>query len=122
MPPYGLWEEPPDTGRLPAHRTDVGAYLLAEVLGAARCILVKDEKGLFAQDPKKQPDAEFIPEIEVNELLRRDLDDLAIERAMLTALAHARSVKEVYIVSGLERGNIAKALAGENPGTRIYRA
>jgi len=122
MPPYGLWEEPPETGRLPAHRTDVGAYLLAEVLGAARCILVKDEKGLFTHDPKKHPDADFIPEIEVNELLRRDLEDLAVERAMLTALARARSVKDVYMLNGLERGTIAAALAGQNPGTRIYRA
>lgn len=122
MPPYGMWEEPPDAGRLPAHRTDVGAYLLAEVLGAARCILVKDEKGLYAHDPKKHPDAEFIPEIEVNALLQRDLEDLAVERAMLTALARSRSVKEVFIVNGLERGNIGKALAGENAGTRIYCA
>ncbi len=41
---------------------------------------------------------------------------------MLTALARSRSVKEVFIVNGLERGNIGKALAGENAGTRIYCA
>ena len=122
MPPYGLWEAPPPVGRIPANRTDVGAFLLAEVVGAARCILVKDERGLYAADPKKQPDAEFIPEIEVSELLARDLDDLAVERSMLLALQGARTVKEVFIVNGLERGTIARALAGENPGTRIYRA
>jgi molybdenum storage protein len=122
MPPYGLWEEPPEAGRIPDRRTDIGAFLLAEVLGARRCILVKDERGLYAADPKKHPDAEFIPEIEVNELLRRDLDDLAVERAMLRALARSRSLKEVYVVNGLQRGAIERALAGDNPGTRIYRA
>jgi molybdenum storage protein len=121
MPPYGLWEEPAERGRIPPHRTDVGTFLTAEVVGAKRCILVKDERGLFSADPKKEPHAEFIPEIEVHDLLARDLADLAVERAMLHALAHARSVREVLLVNGLEPGNLDKALAGENPGTRIYR-
>lgn len=121
MPPYGLWEEPAMRGRIPPHRTDSGVFLTAEVVGARRCILVKDERGLFTADPKKDPDADFIPEIEVNELLDMDLADLAVERAMLGALARARSVHEVFIVNGREPDNLARALAGENPGTRIYR-
>ena len=121
MPPYGLWEEPAERGRIPPHRTDSGSYLTAEVLGAKRCILVKDERGLFTVDPKKDPAAKFIEEIEVNELLALDLPDLAVERAMLRELAHARSVREVLIVNGREPGNLTRALAGENPGTRIYR-
>lgn len=121
MPPYGLWEEPALRGRIPPHRTDVGAFLTAEVVGARRCILVKDERGMFSADPKKDANAEFISEIEVSDLQKRDLDDLPVERAMLDALAHARSVHEVILVNGREPGNLAKALAGENPGTRIYR-
>ncbi len=121
MPPYGLWEEPAETGRIPPHRTDAGAFLTAEVLGARRCILVKDEKGLFTADPKKDRKAQFIPEIEINDLLAMDLADLAVERTMLQALSRARSVKEVLIVNGLEKGNLTRALAGENPGTRIYK-
>jgi len=121
MPPYGLWEEPAESGRIPPHRTDAGAFLTAEVVGARRCILVKDERGLYSADPKKDPNARFMAEIEVNELLALDLDDLPVERAMLTALARADSVREVFLVNGLEPGNIARALAGENPGTRIYR-
>jgi molybdenum storage protein len=122
MPPYGLWELPPQRGRIPPHRTDVGAYLTAEVLGAKRCILVKDEPGLMEADPKKHPSASFIPEIEVNELLRMDLADLPVERAMLHSLAMARSVREVLLVNGLVPGDLTRALSGENPGTRIYRA
>jgi molybdenum storage protein len=122
MPPYGLWEEPAARGRVPPHRTDSGAFLTAEVLGARRCILVKDERGLFSADPKKNASADFIPEIEVNALLALDLADLAVERAMLRALARARSVSEVLIVNGREPGTLTRALQGENPGTRIYRA
>ena len=121
MPPYGLWEEPPESGRIPPHRTDAGAFLTAEVVGARRCILVKDERGLFTADPKKDPNAQFISEIEVNDLLARDLDDLPVERTMLTALSRADTVREVFMINGLERGNLARVLAGENPGTRIYR-
>jgi len=121
MPPYGLWEEPAARGRIPPHRTDSGVFLTAEVVGARRCILVKDERGLFTADPKKDPTADFIPEIEVNDLLAMDLSDLAVERAMLSALAHARNVREVFIINGREPGNLTRALAGENPGTRIYR-
>jgi molybdenum storage protein len=120
MPPYSLWEEPAEQGRIPPHRTDSGAFLTAEVVGARRCILVKDERGLFTADPKKDPSADFIPEIEVNELLALDLEDLAVERAMLHALARARSMRDVLIVNGREPGALTRALAGENPGTRIY--
>ncbi len=122
MPPYGLFEIPPALGRIPPHRTDVGAFLLAEVMGAQRCILVKDEQGLYTADPKKDPTAKFIPEVEVSELLALDLNDLAVERSMLEALQNARSIREVSIVNGLERGNVLRAINGEKVGTRIYKA
>jgi molybdenum storage protein len=122
MPPYGLFERPPAVGRIPPHRTDVGAFLLAEVMGAERCILIKDEQGLYTADPKKDSKARFIPEIELEELEAMDLNDLAIERTMLESLRTARTVREVYIVNGLVRDNITRALNGENSGTRIYRS
>jgi molybdenum storage protein len=120
MPPYGLFERPPALGRIPPHRTDAGAFLLAEVMGAERCVLVKDEQGLYTADPKKDPNARFIPEVEVSELLAMDLEDLAVERSMLETLRDSRSLREVFIVNGLVAGNVARALAGEKVGTRIY--
>jgi molybdenum storage protein len=122
MPPYGLFETPPALGRVPPHRTDVGAFLLAEVMGAQRCVLIKDEQGLYTADPKKDSKAKFIPEIEVNELLALDLNDLAVERSMLEALKNARSLREVFIVNGLERGNVTRVMNGEHIGTRIFKA
>jgi molybdenum storage protein len=121
MPPYGFWEQPPDVGRIPPHRTDVGTLLTAEVLGARRCILVKDERGLYTDDPKRNAESTFIPEIKASELLARDLEDLPVERSMLRALAHARSVEEVLMINGRERGTLEAALNGENPGTRFLR-
>jgi len=121
MPPYGLWEEPPDRGRIPPHRTDSGVFLTAEVVGAKRCILVKDERGLFTADPKKGSGGDFIAEVGVLELLEMDLDDLPVERSMLRALVSARNVREVFLVNGREPGSLSRALEGENPGTRIYR-
>ena len=112
MPPYGLWEQPDVVGRIPPHRTDVGAFLTAEVLGARRCILVKDERGLFTADPKKEPQAEFIAEISVSDLLAMDLADLAVERSMLEAMQRARSVTEVLLVNGRQPGDLTRALDG----------
>ncbi len=56
----------------------------------------------------------------MNELFELDLNDLAVERTMLESLKTARTVREVFIVNGLVRGNITRALNGENVGTRIY--
>ncbi len=122
MPPYGLFERPPALGRIPPHRTDVGAFLLAEVMGAERCVLIKDEQGLYTADPKKDANAKFISDIELDELLALDLNDLAVERTMLESLKTTRSVREVFIINGLVRNNIQRALNGENVGTRIYKA
>jgi len=122
MPPYQFWETPPAVGRIPPHRTDVGTLLTAEVLGARRCILVKDERGIYTDDPKRNPGAEFIPEIEVNELLALDLPDLGVEHSLLHTLKNTRSVREVLVINGRDAGALTAALHGENPGTRIYRS
>jgi len=121
MPPYGYWEHPPKEGSIPPNRTDVGAYLLAEVIGARQCIFIKDEDGLYTDNPKKNPDVEFIPRIGAGELLDLDMDDLIVERAILEFMLCARSVTEIQIINGLKPGNISKALDGEHVGTIIYK-
>lgn len=120
MPPYEFWEHPPKKGRIPAHRTDVGVYLIAEVLGAKSMIFVKDEDGLYTADRKKDPKAEFIPKISVAELMKLDLPDLIIERAVLDLMLTSRHIKKIQIINGLKPENISKALEGEEIGTTIY--
>jgi molybdenum storage protein len=119
MPPYDFFAIPPEKGRIPVHRTDVGTLLMADLIGARSCIFVKDERGLFADDPKKNPDAEFIPSISVSELKERHLDDLVIERPCLEILHNSQVVDSIQIINGLERGNLTRALAREPVGTVI---
>ena len=121
MPPYGYWEHLPEEGRIPPNRTDVGVYLLAEVIGARQCIYVKDEDGLYTDNPKVNPDAEFIPRIGAGELIEMGLDDLIVERPVLDMLLRAQSVTQIHIINGLKPGNITRALNGEHVGTIIYK-
>jgi molybdenum storage protein len=121
MPPFGYWEKPTETGRIPQHRTDAGVFLSAEVLGAKRALFIKDEDGLFTDDPKKNPGAKLIPKIGARELLARDLPDLVLERVVIEYLTRSRFCKELQIVNGLTKGLVTRALDGEDVGTVIYQ-
>jgi len=118
-PPYGLYEHPGIYGAIPPHRTDTGAFLAAEVMGAKNCILVKNVDGLFTENPFKNPDAELIPDITASELLTLDMEDLVLEPMVLTLLLEAKNVREVKIVNGHTPGNIERAVRGEKIGTVI---
>lgn len=120
MPPFAYWEKPSVHGRIPAHRTDAGVFLSAEALGVPRVIFVKDEDGLFEDDPKKNPAAARIPRIGARELAERDLPDLVLERVVVEYLGRAQFCREVQIIDGLTPGNLTRALAGEDVGTIIY--
>jgi molybdenum storage protein len=118
-PPYGLFEHPPGAGLIPPHRTDTGAFLMAEVLGAKSCILVKNVDGLYTENPMVNPHAELIKDIAVEELLALDMEDLVLERKVLYLLRDAASLRELRIVNGHKRGMVERALNGENVGTII---
>jgi len=85
-------------------------------------IFVKDENGLYSDDPKRNKHARFIPRISAHELLAKDLNDLVIERVVLANMLKAVNVREIQIVNGLVRGNLTRALNGEHVGTVIYVA
>ncbi len=120
MPPFAYWEKPVEGTRIPSNRTDAGVYLSAEVMGCPRAIYIKDEEGLYDHDPKKKPDATFIPRISVQELEELDLPDLIIERSVFEHMRRARFCREIQIVNGLVPGNVTKALNGEDVGTIIH--
>lgn len=121
MPPYDYFALPPGKGRIPIHRTDVGTIILADLIGARSCIFIKDERGLYTDDPKKNPNVEFIPEIGAKTLIDRDYEDLIIERPCLEILQNSEVLDRIQIINGLEKGNITRALEGEHVGTIIYR-
>ncbi len=121
MPPYDYFAIPPEKGRIPLHRTDVGTIILADLIGARSCIFIKDEKGLYTGDPKKNRKETFIPEIGAKTLMKKDQDDLIIERPCLEILQNSEVIDRIIIINGLEEGNITRALNGESVGTVIYK-
>lgn len=121
MPPYDYFAIPPAKGRIPIHRTDVGTIILADLIGARTCIFIKDEQGLYTDDPKKNANAEFVPEIGARTLMERDQEDLIIERPCLEILQNSEVLDRIQIINGLERGNITRALEGESVGTVIFK-
>jgi molybdenum storage protein len=121
MPPFSYWEKPSAEGQIPAHRTDAGVMLSAEVLGCKRAIFIKDEDGLYTDDPKKNPSAKHIAKIGARELIKRDLPDSILEPVVIEYLTRSRFCKELQIVNGMKRGQFTAALAGEDVGTIIYQ-
>ena len=119
MPPFGYWEKREEGSRIPPHRTDAGVFLSCEFLGARRAIYIKDEDGLYTDDPKKNPKAEHIPRITARELLERDLPDLVVERVVLEYIQRSRFCTELQIVNGLKPGQVLAALEGKDVGTLI---
>ena len=119
IPPYHFWEPPPEDGPLPAHGSDFGLFILAEVLGMSRVIYVKDEDGLYTKDPKTHPDATLIKRTTLNALLADMPEELILDRQLFKTWKAARHVKPVQIVNGLKRGELSRALAGEDAGTVI---
>jgi len=121
MPPYDYFAIKPEKGRIPIHRTDVGLVILGDLIGARRILFVKDEDGLYTEDPKKNPDARFIPDITVAELMEKDQDDLVIERPCLEIIKNSEVIEQVQVINGMKEGNITRALSGEHVGTIIRK-
>ncbi len=127
IPPYGFFEHPAEHGSIPPHRTDCGAFLLAENIGAKSLIYLKDEKGLCETDPKKVDESKrdqlkVFDRISAKELIEMDLDDLIIERPILNFLQNSKCLKELQIIDALHHpDHITRALEGEHVGTIIYK-
>ncbi|MBX3159619.1 MAG: uridine kinase [Deltaproteobacteria bacterium] len=119
MPPFGYWEKREEGSRIPPHRTDAGVFLSAEFLGSRRAIYIKDEDGLYTDDPKKNPAATHIPRITAKELQDKGLPDLVVERVVVEYVQRSQWCKELQILNGLVPGQVLAALRGEDVGTII---
>ena len=120
MPPFGYWEKHQEGSRIPPHRTDAGLFLSCEFLGVRRAIFIKDEDGLFTDDPKKVPTATHIPRISAQGLIDRNLPDVVVERMVVEYLPRARWCKELQILNGLKPGQVLAALEGQDVGSIIH--
>jgi molybdenum storage protein len=83
-------------------------------------IFIKDEEGLYTADPKKDANAKFIKRISVKELKALDLQDVVVERPVLDFMERAQNRRSIRIINGLVKGNLTRALNGEDIGTEIY--
>jgi len=119
IPPYHFWEPPPEEGPLPTHGSDFGLFELAEVLGMKRIIYVKDVDGLHERDPKRDPAAPLIRSITLSRMLSAPPAELPLDAQLFQSWKHARHVEKVQLINGLRRGELLRALDGEDVGTVI---
>ncbi len=119
-PPYNAHEFPPAVGRVPIHRGDTGALLIADALGARRLVIVEDVDGVFTADPKGA--AELIAETTAGALLDGGPATLPVDRTFLEVLQTSRHIDSVQVVNGLVDGNLTQALRDEHVGTIIRQS
>src|ERR1700733_5910934 len=119
FPPYHHHEFP--GSRIPIHRADTGAFLLADALGAAGLTIVEDVDGVYTIDPKGTggEKAQLLRETTAADLARFQ-GTLPIDRALLEVMATARHIERVQIINGLVPGRLTAALRGEHVGTIIH--
>lgn len=119
FPPYHHHEFP--GARIPPHRADAGAFLVADALGAAGLTIVEDVDGVYTTDPNG-PDAaraELLREATVADLAKLS-GPLPFDRALVDIFANARHLEKVQVVNGLVPGRLTAALRGEHVGTIIH--
>jgi uridylate kinase len=99
----------------PFFTTDTAAALRALEINADAILMAKHGTvGVYADDPRRDPDALFLPELTHREALERDL------RVMdTTALSLCMDNNLPIYVFQLARGNIRRVLEGERIGTII---
>jgi molybdenum storage protein len=118
FPPYHHHEFP--TSRIPPHRADAGAFLLADALGAAGLTIVEDVDGVYDADPKGPggDKARLIREVKAADIAKTE-GALPFDRVLLEVMATARHIERVQIINGLVPGRLTAALRGEHVGTII---
>ena len=119
FPPYHHHEFP--TSRIPLHRADTGAFLIADALGAAGLTIVEDVDGVYTADPNgadgKQ--AKLLDETNLAELAKLK-GTLPFDPALLDVMANARHIARVQVVNGLVPGRLTAALRGQHVGSIIH--
>src|SRR5215472_9732039 len=118
FPPYHHHEFP--GSRIPPHRADAGAFLLADALGAAGLTIVEDVDGVYDADPKGPSGerAKLLREVSAADLAKRR-GTLPFDRTLLEVMATARHIERVQLVNGLVPGRLTAALRGGHVGTII---
>ncbi len=100
----------------PYFSTDSAAVLRGIEMNADVIIKATKVEGIYTADPVKDPDAEFIPEISMLDVLTRGL---GVMDAAAISLCKENNLP--IIVLGLDSpGNIARAIRGETIGSLVH--
>ena len=99
----------------PFFTTDTAAALRALEIGAGAILMAKNSvQGVYDEDPKENPNAQFIPELSHIEAIERGLKVMDT-----TALSLCMDNRLPIYVFELAEGNIRRVSAGERVGTII---
>lgn len=100
----------------PFFTTDTGSALRGIEIGADVMLKGTRVDGVYTADPEKDPTATKFDEITYDEVLARGLKVMDI-----TATAMCRENHLPIVVFDMDTpGNLAKVIAGENIGTKVY--
>lgn len=99
----------------PYFSTDTAAVLRAIEMEADVVIKATKVEGVYTADPVKDPDAEFIPSITFQEVVKREL---GVMDAAAVALCKENGLP-IIVLNLSEQGAVASAIRGERIGTLV---
>jgi len=99
----------------PYFSTDTAAVLRAIEMEADVVIKATKVQGVFTADPKKDPDARFLPTITFQEVVAKEL---GVMDAAAVSLCKENGLP-IIVMSLEERGAVASAIRGERVGTLV---
>ncbi len=99
----------------PYFSTDTAAVLRALEIEADVIIKATNVDGIYSSDPKKDPDAEFIPELGYQDAIMRDLE---VMDANAFGLCKKNNLP-IIVMNVNQQGAIARVIEGERVGTLV---
>jgi uridylate kinase len=99
----------------PFFTTDTCAALRASELDVDLVVKATKVEGVYSDDPKKNPDAKFFERLSYGDVLEKDLR--VMDHSAIT-LCRDNNIA-IIVLNIFKKGNIAKAICGEQIGTLI---
>jgi len=99
----------------PFFTTDTCAALRASELDVGLLIKATKVRGVYSDDPEKNPDAQFFEQLSYDQVLEKKLK--VMDHSAIT-LCRENNIP-IIVLNIFEKGNITKAICGEPVGTKI---
>ena len=113
-------------GLQPGQSTIAVSALAAEAINADKLIVATDVDGIYTDDPKLNPDARFLEEVTLSQLMKivEKTSHKAGEYKLIDMVAYkilSRSRIQTIYLNGMDPENVRRAIMGERVGTLIRR-